>query len=224
MAGRRILVVDDDSDGLEILSAALRGEGYVVAGAADARAAEAEALTFHPDLALIDVELGDGVDGFTFARRLRNGSNVPLMFLTAKAQAEDRLKGFAVGADDFVTKPFSFLELLARIEAVLRRAGSPKTNVIEVGDVVLDHDAHTVERAGHPLELTSVEFALLEVFMRKPGTTIAKRQLLTDVWGFDHYDVNIVEVYTSSLRRKLEVHGARMIHTIRGVGYVLRAT
>jgi DNA-binding response OmpR family regulator len=223
MAGRRILVVDDDSSALEILSAALKSEGYVVCSAPDARTAEAEAVAFHPELALIDIDLGDGVDGFTIARRLRNGSNVPLMFLTAKSQAEDRLAGFAVGADDFVTKPFSFLELLARMEAVLRRAGSPKTNVVEVGDVVLDHDSHTVERDGNSLQLTSVEFALLEALLRKPGTIVSKRQLLTDVWGFDHYDVNIVEVYASSLRKKLEAHGSRMIHTVRGVGYVLRA-
>lgn len=216
-------MVDDDSTALELLGAALKGEGYVVCGVCDARTAEAQAQTFRPELALVDVDLGSGTDGFTVARRLRHASSLPLIFLTAAIRVEDRLSGFAVGADDFLTKPFSFLELLARMEAVLRRAGSPRTNVVEVGDVILDRDAHTVDRAGNPIQLTSVEFSLLEALLRKPGTILSKRQLLTEVWGFDHYDVNIVEVYTSSLRRKLEVHGTRMIHTVRGVGYVLRA-
>jgi two-component system, OmpR family, response regulator len=223
MTGRRILVIDDDESSLELLIAALRGEGYIARGVSNGLAAEAEVQDFRPDLALVDVQLGEGVvDGLTIARRLRTSSDVPLMFLTASTDVHDRLAGFAVGADDFVSKPFSFLELLARIEAVLRRAGNPKTHVVEFDDILLDRDAHTVLRDGQPVQLTAVEFALLEALMRKPGTAISKPALLSEVWGFDHYDVNIVEVYASSLRRKLEEFGPRVIHTLRGVGYVLR--
>jgi DNA-binding response OmpR family regulator len=223
MTGRRILVVDDDESALELLIAALRGEGYIAKGVSSGVAAEAEVQDFRPDLVLVDVQLGDGVvDGLTVARRLRTSSDVPLMFLTASTDVHDRLAGFAVGADDFVSKPFSFLELLARIEAVLRRAGNPTTHVVEFDDILLDRDAHTVLRDGQPVQLTAVEFALLEALMRKPGTAMSKPALLSEVWGFDHYDVNIVEVYASSLRRKLEAHGPRVIHTLRGVGYVLR--
>ena len=223
MTGRRILVVDDDERALELLIAALRGEGYVAKGVADGVTAEAEVQDFRPDLVLVDVQLGDGtVDGLTVARRLRTSSDVPLMFLTASTDVHDRLAGFAVGADDFVSKPFSFLELLARMEAVLRRAGKPTTHVVEFDDILLDRDAHTVLRDGQPVQLTALEFALLEALMRTPGTAMSKPALLSEVWGFDHYDVNIVEVYASSLRRKLEAHGPRVIHTLRGVGYVLR--
>ena len=173
MTGRRILVVDDDQSSLELLIAALRGEGYVARGVHDGQAAEAELQDFRPDLALVDVQLGEGVvDGLTVARRLRTSSDVPLMFLTASTDVHDRLAGFAVGADDFVSKPFSFLELLARIEAVLRRAGNPKTHVVEFDDILLDRDAHTVLRDGQPVQLTAVEFELLEALMRKPGTAM----------------------------------------------------
>jgi DNA-binding response OmpR family regulator len=223
MSSRRILVVDDDESSLELLIAALRGEGYTARGVCDGLSAEAELQDFRPDLAVVDVQLGEGdIDGLTVARRLRTSSDVPLMFLTASSDVHDRLAGFAVGADDFVSKPFSFLELLARIEAVLRRAGNPTTHVVEFDDILLDRDAHTVMRDGQPVQLTAVEFALLEALMRKPGTAMSKPALLSEVWGYDHYDVNIVEVYASSLRRKLEEHGPRVIHTLRGVGYVLR--
>lgn len=223
MSGKRILVVDDDRNACELLSAALRGEGYDVCAVTDARTAEAELGSFRPELALLDIDLGKGVDGYTLARRMRAASDLPLVFLTAAADLPDRLTGFEVGADDFVTKPFSFLELVARMEAVLRRSGNPSRKVLEVGDIILDADAHLVERNGHSLDLTSMEFLLLEALMRKRGTTFSKRQLLADVWSFEHFDINLVEVYVSSLRKKLEARGPRVIHTVRGVGYVMRA-
>jgi DNA-binding response OmpR family regulator len=143
--------------------------------------------------------------------------------LTAADTVAERLEGFSSGADDYIVKPFSVAELLARIEAVLRRTGRLTSAVRQFADVIIDDSARTVLRAGQKLELTRTEFDLLTVMAKHPGQVLSKVQLLTQVWGFDAYDVNLVEVHMSSLRRKLEAHGPRLIQTVRGVGYVLRA-
>ena len=141
--------------------------------------------------------------------------------VTAADTIADRLEGFKSGADDYLIKPFSMAELMARLKALLRRAGHPGS-VIEVGDMVIDDVARTVVRSSQSIELTRTEFDLLSVLAKHSGQVLSKVQLLTQVWGFDAYDVNLVEVHVSSLRRKLEAHGPRLVETVRGVGYVLR--
>lgn len=143
--------------------------------------------------------------------------------LTAADTVEERLAGFSAGADDYIVKPFSLAELLARVEALLRRSGRLTSAVRQVADVIIDDGARTVVRDGEPMDLTRTEYDLLAVMAKHPGQVLSKVQLLTHVWGFEAYDVNLVEVHVSSLRRKLEAHGPRLIQTVRGVGYVLRA-
>jgi DNA-binding response OmpR family regulator len=145
------------------------------------------------------------------------------MMLTAADTVGERLEGFNAGADDYILKPFSMAEVLARIQALLRRTGVLTSAVRQVADIIIDDAARTVLRDGHALDLTRTEFDLLAVLAKHPGQVLSKVQLLTQVWGFDAYDVNLVEVHMSSLRRKLESHGPRLIQTVRGVGYVLRA-
>ncbi len=224
MASRapRILVVEDDHSIRSALDVALRSEGYEVRALTDGVDVEEAAEEFRPDLGVLDVRLPVGPDGYTIARLLRKGSDLPLLFLTAADTVDARLAGFEAGADDYLVKPFSMAELLARTKALLRRSGRMVSAVRQVGDLVLDEGARTVRRAGKSLELTNVEYALLSVLVRHPGQVLSKSQLLTEVWGFDEYDPNVVEVHISALRRKLEVLGPRLLHTIRGAGYVLR--
>jgi two-component system, OmpR family, response regulator len=144
----------------------------------------------------------------------------PIVFLTARDTIEDRLGGFELGADDYLVKPFALEELLARVRAVLRRTGRLGT-AIEAGDVVVDEQAGLASRAGAPLELTATELRLLAYLVRQRGLVLSKHQLLTQVWGYDAYDPNVVEVHISALRRKLEAHGPRVLHTLRGLGYRL---
>ena len=177
---------------------------------------------FRPDLAVLDVHLGSGPDGYSTARLLRGQSDLPVIMLTAADTVAERLEGFNSGADDYLIKPFSMAELLARVEALLRRTGRLTSAVRQVGDVVIDDAARAVIRAGEKLDLTRTEFDLLATLAKHPGQVLSKVQLLTQVWGFDAYDVNLVEVHMSSLRRKLEAHGPRIIQTVRGVGYVVR--
>jgi len=231
MADRpRILVVEDDETLRESLGMFLGGAGYEVRALEDARGF-AEALEdFRPDLALLDVELGDGrPNGFALARRIREHGATPVIFLTAADGLDDRLSGFEVGADDYVTKPFSTSELHARIRAILRRADldtSGRSTYVEAiavyDDVRLDEAARVASRAGVELELTRREFDLLATFLANPDRVLSRTRLLSMVWGFEEYDPNVVEVYVSTLRRKLEEHGPRVIQTVRGVGYVLR--
>lgn len=220
--GLRVLLVDDDPLIREILAAALEGAGYEVQAEVDGSRVERAASTFLPDIALIDLHLGDGVNGITVARRLRATKDIPFVFLTSAAGIEDVLAGFDVGGDDYVVKPFVMAEFLVRIRAVLRRWGRVGRSLLQVGDLVIDMEAHSAVRAGQVIELTHREFSLLATLAQHPGIVLSKLQLLTKVWGFEHYDLNVVEVHISALRRKLEEHGARLIHTIRGVGYVLR--
>ena len=218
----RVLVVEDDTPIRLTLEVALRGEGYEVRAEPDGRGLEALAATFRPDLAVLDVRLPVGPDGYAMAVLLRRSSDVPLLFLTAADAVEDRLAGFQAGADDYLVKPFSMAELLARAQALLRRAGRLSSSTWQVGDLVVDDGARSVARAGTRLELTRTEYDLLAVLVQHVGKVLSKTQLLTSVWGFDAYDGNLVEVHVSALRRKLEQAGPRVIHTVRGAGYVLR--
>ena len=219
----RVLVVEDDDPIRSALDVALRGEGYAVRAEADGTRLHEVADTFRPDLAVLDVRLPVGPNGYSLARMLRVSSDLPLLFLTAADGLGDRLAGFDAGADDYLVKPFSIAELLARVQALLRRAGRLASPVRQVGDVVIDDGARIAVRDGHKLDLTRTEYELLSMLVRHPGQVLSKVQLLAQVWGFDAYDTNLVEVHVSALRRKLEAHGPRTVHTVRGAGYVLRS-
>lgn len=219
----RVLVVEDDPPIRTALEAALRAEGYEVRAEPDGTRIAQVANEFRPDLAVLDVRLPQGPNGYGIARQLRNGSNLPVMFLTAADAVEDRLAGFEAGGDDYLIKPFSMAELLARVQALLRRSGSLSSASWQIGDLLVDDAAKTVVRNQQTLELTRTEYDLLASLMQHAGKVLSKTQLLTQVWGFDAYDANLVEVHMSALRRKLEVAGPRVIHTVRGAGYVLRA-
>ena len=221
-AGLRVLLIEDDALTREVLTSALAGTGYEVHAEADGARVERIADRFRPDIALIDMHLGDGVDGITVAKRLRSTASVPLLFITAANGVDHVLAAFDAGGDDYVVKPFVMAELLARMKAVLRRAGREGRRILEISDLVVDEDAHAAVRDGQILELTHREFSLLVTLCKHPGVVLSKIQLLNQVWGFEHYDLNVVEVHISALRRKLEERGARLIHTVRGVGYVLR--
>jgi two-component system OmpR family response regulator len=214
--------VEDDPLVREVLAAALEGAGYDVHTEADGSRVERAVATFLPDIALIDLHLGDGVSGITVARRLRSAKEIPFVFLTAATGIEDVLAAFDVGGDDYVVKPFIMTELLVRMQAVLRRWGRIGRSVLQVGDLVIDMEAHSAIRAGQTVDLTHREFSLLATLAQHPGIVLSKLQLLIQVWGFEHYDLNLVEVHICAVRRKLEEHGNRLIHTVRGVGYVLR--
>jgi two-component system, OmpR family, response regulator len=215
--------VEDDDPIRSALDVALRGEGYEVRAEPDGSRLQGVADRFRPDLAVLDVRLPVGPDGYAMARILRESSDMPVLFLTAADGIEDRLAGFAAGADDYLVKPFSMAELLARVQALLRRAGRLASAVRQVGDVVIDEGARVVIRAGIKLDLTRTEYELLSVLAQHPGQVMSKTQLLTQVWGFDALDDNVVEVHMVALRRKLEAQGPRVIQTVRGMGYVLRA-
>jgi DNA-binding response OmpR family regulator len=218
----RVLVVEDDAVIRSALEVALRGEGYSVRAEPDGTDLDHVAAQFRPDLAILDVRLPVGPDGYFMAARLRGGSDLPLLFLTAADTVDDRLAGVRAGADDYLVKPFSMAELLARVQALLRRSGRLTSDSWQVGDLVVDDGARTVVRGGVPLELTRTEYDLLVMLVQHVGRVLSKTQLLTQVWGFDAYDPNLVEVHMSALRRKLEATGPRLIHTVRGAGYVLR--
>ena len=219
----RVLVVDDDAAIRSALVVALGEAGYEVRAEADGTAIGRAAAQFRPDLAILDLRLPRGPDGYAIARNLRGSSDLSLMFLTAADGLDARLAGFEVGADDYLVKPFSMAELLARAQALLRRSGRLSSAVRQLGDLVMDDAARTVVRSGVPVDLTPKEYELLSVLTRHPGQVMSKVQLLTQVWGFHAYDANLVEVHMSALRRKLEARGPRVVHTVRGMGYVLRA-
>ena len=218
----RVLVVEDDQSVREAVVLALQDDGYETHALPHGLAVEAVTRSFQPDLAVLDVRLPEGPGGLGMARLIRSISDIPVIFLTAADSVEDRLAGFKAGGDDYLVKPFSMAELLARVQALLRRSGRIRSGTRTVADVRIDEEGRTVHRGGTELELTRTEFDLLLALAKSPGRVLSKTQLLTDVWGFDEYDPNVVEVHMSSLRRKLESHGERLIHTMRGVGYVLR--
>ena len=218
----RILLVEDDDVLRVVVAEALRDAGYLVAACANGEDAVGLAATHHPDLALLDVML-PGRSGYEVSKALRDQADLPIVFLTALDGVDDRLTGFDLGADDYLVKPFALAELLARIRAVLRRSGRLSENLLEIGDLVIDEDAGVAQRAGRAIELTATEFRLLTYLARHRGRVLSKTQILTQVWGYDAYDPNLVEAFISALRRKLELHGPRVIHTVRGVGYRLTA-
>jgi two-component system OmpR family response regulator len=217
----RVLVVEDEDAIRTPLAAALRGAGHQVREGVDGAGFEDVVDAFRPDLALLDVQLPGGRDGFALASALRNRSDCAVLMVTARDAVGDRLRGFAAGADDYVVKPFATVEVLARVSAILRRLGRVPSTV-QVGDLLVDEDARLAVRGGTTLELTATEFKLLAYLSSHRGRILSKTQLLTQVWGYDEYDPNLVEVHVSALRRKLEQHGPRLVHTARGLGYVLR--
>jgi two-component system OmpR family response regulator len=223
----RLLVVDDEPNILALLSASLRYAGFEVATAADGQQALHTAADFRPDLLLLDVMM-PGIDGFEVVRRLRQeGQQVPVLFLTARDATEDKITGLTLGGDDYVTKPFSLEEVIARVRAVLRRfaATMPATQGarLSFADVELDDDSHEVWKAGQPVALSPTEFKLLRYFLQNPGRVLSKAQILDHVWHYDFGgDANVVESYVSYLRRKVDTTEPRILHTIRSVGYVLR--
>ena len=223
----KLLVVDDEPNIRELLSTSLRFAGFEVVSASNGREALAAADLHSPDLAVLDVMLPD-MDGFTVTRRLRAaGKHFPVLFLTAKDDTEDKVMGLTVGGDDYVTKPFSLDEVVARIRAVLRRTQPLQDDdaVIRVDDLELDDDAHEVRRGGTVIELSPTEFKLLRYLMLNPNRVLSKAQILDHVWEYDfNGDASIVESYISYLRRKVDIDpdASALIQTKRGVGYVLR--
>jgi two-component system, OmpR family, response regulator len=219
-----LLVVDDEATILELLSGSLRLAGFEVVTAASGAGAVRAAASSRPDLVLLDVMMPDG-DGFEALRRIRSGGcEVPVIFLTARDEVPDRVKGFAMGADDYVTKPFSLEELLGRIRAVLKRTrpGTPRSR-LRVAGLELDEDAHEVKRDGAVVALTPTEYRLLRFLMVNAGRVVSKGQILNQVWEYGpDRDGGVVEPAVSYLRRKVDQGQPRLIHTVRGFGYVLR--
>jgi two-component system, OmpR family, response regulator len=223
----RLLVVDDEPNIRELLSASLRYAGFEVATAADGQQALALAASFRPDLLVLDVMM-PGLDGFGVVRRLReSGRHTPVLFLTARDAAEDKVSGLTLGGDDYVTKPFSLDEVLARIRAVLRRtaaaARASEAPRLTFADIELDEESHEVIKAGEVISLSPTEFKLLRYLMANAGRVLSKAQILDHVWNYDfNGEANVVESYISYLRRKVDTTEPRLLHTIRGVGYTLR--
>ena len=221
----RILVVDDEPSIVDALATALRYEGFDVREESTGRGALKAAESLRPDLIVLDVMLPD-LDGIEVTKRLRrDGIKTPVLFLTAKDSTEDKISGFTVGGDDYVTKPFSLGEVIVRIQAILRRAGlgAQKDSALRFADLVLDEETHEVWRAGTAVHLTATEFNLLRYFMQNPRRVLSKAQILEHVWDYDFEgDDNVVETFVSYLRKKLDRLGPPLIQTIRLVGYSLR--
>jgi two-component system, OmpR family, response regulator len=222
----RVLVVDDEPNLAEVVTMALRFHGFTVQTAASGREAMSAVSTFKPQLIVLDVMLPD-IDGFEVAQRLgAQRAGVPIIFLTARDATEDKLRGLTGGGDDYVTKPFSLEELVARIRAILRRTGqaTPESGRLVFEDLELDEDSREVMRAGAPIELTATEYRLLRYLMLNPRRVMTRAQLLDHVWNYDFGgDGRVLETYISYLRKKLDAHGPSLIRTVRGVGYALQA-
>jgi two-component system, OmpR family, response regulator len=224
----RVLVVDDESTLAELLSLAMRYEGWMVRSAGDGLTASRLAREFRPDAVVLDVMLPD-LDGLEVLRRLRaDVPDLPILFLTARDSVEDRIAGLTAGGDDYVTKPFSLEEVIARVRGLMRRArriAVPAGACLTVGDLVLDEDSHEVHRGDDIVALTATEFELLRFLMRNPRRVLSKAQILRQVWDYDFGgQSNVVELYISYLRKKIDAGREPMIHTVRGAGYVLKPT
>ncbi len=222
----RVLVVDDEVNIAELISMALRYEGWQVQMAHTGSAAVNAARELGPDAVVLDMMLPD-IDGLEVLRRMRSSlPDVPVVFLTARDAVEDRVAGLTAGGDDYVTKPFSLEELVARLRGLMRRSGARRaeaSSVLRVGDLELDEDSHEVSRAGAEIALTATEFELLRFLMRNPKRVLSKAQILDRVWNYDFGgQANVVELYISYLRKKIDAGRAPMIHTMRGAGYVLK--
>jgi two-component system, OmpR family, response regulator len=221
----RVLVVDDEPNIVDVVSMALRFQGFSVESAGTGAEAVSAAGTFHPHLIVLDVMLPD-MEGFEVARRLgAQHARVPIIYLTARDATEDKIRGLSLGGDDYVTKPFSLEELIARIRSILRRTGlaEPESSRLVFEDVELDEDAHEVRRGDAIVDLTATEYRLLRYLMLNPRRVLTRAQLLEHVWEYDFGgDARVLETYISYLRKKLDAHGPSLIHTVRGVGYALR--
>ena len=223
--GPRILIVDDEPSIRELLSTSLRFAGFGVRSVANGAQTISAVLEEEPDLIILDVMLPD-MNGFSVTKRLRTaGYTAPILFLTAKDEVEDKVQGLTVGGDDYVTKPFSLDEIIARIKAILRRTIQENEEaVLEVGPIVLDQDTHEVNVEGTPVDLSPTEFKLLRYLMQNANRVLSKAQILDHVWEYDfNGDAGIVESYVSYLRRKLDpLTGESLIQTKRGFGYMLK--
>jgi two-component system OmpR family response regulator len=222
----RVLVVDDEPSLAELLASVLRYEGWEIRTAADGASAVRAAREFKPDAVVLDIMLPD-FDGLEVMRRVRAGSpHVCVLFLTARDAVEDRVAGITAGGDDYVTKPFSLEEVLARLRGLVRRAGvaqAAEPPQLVVGDLTMDEDAREVRRADALIELTATEFELLRFLMRNPRRVLSKAQILDRVWNYDFGgQAHVVELYISYLRKKIDAGHDPLIHTVRGVGYVLK--
>lgn len=223
----RVLIVDDEPNIVELLAVSLKFQGFEVHTASSGPAALDRAREVRPDAVILDVMM-PGMDGFGVLRRLRaDGVDAPALFLTARDSVQDKVTGLTLGGDDYVTKPFSLEEVVARLRVILRRAGkgadeSPNRR-LKFADIELDEDTHEVWKAGEPVALSPTEFTLLRYFVINAGTVLSKPKILDHVWRYDFGgDVNVVESYVSYLRRKIDTGEKRLLHTLRGVGYVLR--
>jgi two-component system OmpR family response regulator len=223
----RALVVDDEVSLGDLLQMALRYEGWEVKTAVDGQSALTAARQFKPDVIVLDVMLPD-LDGLEVLHRLRaDGSDIPVLFLTAKDSIDDRISGLTAGGDDYVTKPFSLEEVVARLRGLIRRSARIVSDAVDpelrVGDLILNEESYEVSRAGAPIELTATEFELLRYLMRNSPAVLSKAQILDRVW---HYDFggqgNVVELYVGYLRKKIDKGHEPLLHTVRGVGYTLR--
>ena len=223
----RVLVVDDEPSISQLLSMALRYDGWQVEVAANGAEAVSRATEFGPDVMVLDIMLPD-FDGMQVLSRLRAGGDlVPVLFLTALGSVDDRVKGLTAGGDDYMVKPFSIEELIARLRALVRRSrlqlDRAPDPVLRVGDLTLNEDSYEVARGGEAIELTSTEFELLRFFMRNQRRVLSKMQILDRVWSYDYSGKQtVVELYVSYLRKKIDAGREPMIHTLRGAGYVLK--
>lgn len=226
----RVLVVDDEPTLTDVISMALRYEGWEIQTAANGMSAVRAAREFGPDAIVLDVMLPD-IDGLEVLRRIRSDvADIPVLFLTARDAVSDRIAGLTAGGDDYVTKPFSLEEVVARLRGLIRRSvgtrelSRPEARLV-VGDLVLDEDTREVFRDGTLIPLTATEFELLRFLMRNPRRVLSKAQILDRVWNYDFGgQANVVELYISYLRKKIDVGREPMIHTMRGAGYVLKPT
>jgi two-component system OmpR family response regulator len=222
----RVLVVDDEPNIVDVVTMALRFQGFAVEAAGTGNEALSAVAEFRPHIIVLDVMLPD-MEGFDVAQRLgAQRARVPIIFLTARDDTADKIRGLSIGGDDYVTKPFSLEELVARIRTILRRTGlaEPDSGRLVFEDLELDEETREVSRAGALVDLTATEYRLLRYLMLNPRRVLTRAQLLEHVWKYDFGgDARVLETYVSYLRKKLDVHGPSLIHTVRGVGYALRA-